>query len=129
MKRDMWLSALGAAIVLGFFLPWIDAGGPAKISGWDFVREGGLAWHTRLILAMCPIAGLSLAIAGFTRAKGAANLALGIGVGILGYVVYKVGYGFIKVTGIGLWMVLAAALIALVVGLTARAGSSSKSGQ
>ena len=124
-KRDVWLGVVGAAIVFGFFLPWIDVGGPAKISGWDFVREGGLAWHTRLILAMCPIAGLSLAIAGFTRAKGAVNLALGTGAGILGYVVYKVGYGFIKVTGVGLWMVLAAAAIALVVGLSARAGKSS----
>lgn len=124
-QRDTWLAVVGAAIVFGFFLPWIDVGGAAKISGWDFVRQSGLAWHTRLLLAMCPIAGLSLAIAGFTRAKGAVNVALGTGAGILGYVVYKVGYGFIKVTGIGLWMVLAAAAIALVVGLTARAGKSS----
>ena len=124
MKRDMWLSALGAAIVLGFFLPWIDVGGAVKVSGWDFVREGSLAWHTRLLLAMCPIAGLSLAISGFTRARGAANLAIATGIGIIGYVVYKMAYGFIKLTGVGLWMVLAAAAVALIVGLASRAEQS-----
>jgi hypothetical protein len=125
MKRDMWLGVLGAAILFGFFLPWIDVGGAVTVSGWDFVREGSLAWHTRLLLALCPIAGGSLAVAGFTRARGAASAAIATGAAILGYVVYKMAYGFIKVTGVGLWMVLAAAALALVVGLTARAAGKS----
>jgi hypothetical protein len=125
MKRDMWLGVLGAAILFGFFLPWIDVGGAVTVSGWDFVREGSLAWHTRLLLALCPIAGGSLAVAGFTRARGAASAAIVTGAAILGYVVYKMAYGFIKVTGVGLWMVLAAAALALVVGLTARAAGKS----
>ena len=126
MKRDMWLGVLGAAIVLGFFLPWIDVGGHVKVSGWDFVREGGFAWHTRLLLALCPIAGGSLAIAGFTRARSAASAAIATGAGILGYVVYKMAYGFIKLTGVGLWMVLAAAAIALVMGLAVRSDRAAK---
>jgi hypothetical protein len=125
-KRDMWLGVLGAAIVFGFFLPWIDVGGHVKVSGWDFVREGGLAWHTRLLLALCPIAGGSLAVAGFTRARGAASAAIATGAGILGYVVYKMAYGFIKLTGVGLWMVLAAAALALLVGLTAKSEKTPK---
>ena len=125
MKRDMWLGVLGAAIFLGFFLPWIDVGGAVKVSGWDFVREGSLAWHTRLLLALCPIAGAALAVSGFTHAHRAASLAIGTGVGILGYVVYKMAYGFIKLTGVGLWMILAAATVALVMGLASRAARKS----
>jgi hypothetical protein len=125
MKRDAWLGVLGAAILFGFFLPWIDVGGAVKVSGWDFVREGSLAWHTRLLLALCPIAGGSLALAGFTRARTAASAGIATGAGILGYVLYKMAYGFIKLTGVGLWMVLAAAALALVVGLTARAAEKS----
>jgi hypothetical protein len=129
MKRDMWLGVLGAAIVFGFFLPWIDVGGHVKVSGWDFVREGSLAWHTRLLLAMCPIAGGALAVAGFTRARGAASAGIATGAAILGYVFYKLAWGFMKVTGIGLWMVLAAAALAIVVGLAARSdrGGSAQS--
>jgi hypothetical protein len=125
-KRDMWLGVLGAAIVFGFFLPWIDVGGHVKVSGWDFVREGSLAWHTRLLLALCPLAGGSLAVAGFTRARGAVSAAIATGGGILGYVVYKMAYGFIKLTGVGLWMVLAAAALALLVGLTAKSERTTK---
>jgi hypothetical protein len=122
MKRDMWLGVLGAAIFLGFFLPWIDVGGAVKVSGWDFVRDGHLAWHTRLLLILCPIAGATLAVSGFTRAPRAASFAVGTGAGILGYVLYKMAYGFIKLTGVGLWMILAAAAVALVMGLASRAG-------
>jgi len=41
-------------------------------------------------------------------------------------VVYKMAYGFIKLTGVGLWMVLAAAAIALAMGLVARADRAAK---
>jgi len=125
-KRDMWLGVLGAALVFGFFLPWIDVGGHVKVSGWDFVREGGFAWHTRLLLALCPIAGGALAVAGFTRARGAASAGIATGAGILGYVVYKMAYGFIKLTGVGLWMVLVGAALALVVGLMAKSERTAK---
>lgn len=124
MQRDTALGILGGAIVVGFFMPWIDVGGHVQASGWELLRADGLGWAHRIALALCPVAGVALALAGLARLGSAAAIATATGAAILGYTVYDLARSFIHVTGTGLWIVLASAAIALVVGLSARARKS-----
>ena len=48
----------------------------------------------------------------------AALISLCTGLGILGYTIFKVAYAFAKVTGWGLWLILAAAVVAVILGVT-----------
>lgn len=104
----------GLALVVGFFMPWLDLGGVASISGWDLVKSSHVAWTTRFMLALCPLGGAALALAGFGRSRSASGLSLGMGLGVLGYLFFKLAWGFIKTTGFGLWIVIAAAVVAVI---------------
>lgn len=116
-----YLGVAGLVLVVGFFLPWIDVGGVLGLSGWDLVRDPHmLDPATRVILALCPVLGGALALAAFSRSPRAGTLARIAGAGVLGYTSFKVAYVFVKITGWGLWLVLAAACFALIGGLAAR---------
>ena len=122
-RTQLFMGAAGLALVFGFFMPWIDILGVVDASGWDLVREEHISISTRLVLGLCPIAGIALALAGFGKSRSAARLSMLTGLAVLGYTGYKVAYAFAKVTGWGLWMILAAAFIALILGLTGKRGS------
>jgi hypothetical protein len=124
-NTKLLLAIAGAALVAGFFMPWIEIGRLGSASGWQIVKSGQVALVTRLILALCPIGGAALLAAALKNDRRAGTIALGMGLGVLGYVGYKVAQAFLAVTGIGLWIVLAAAVIALGIGLVARPTSSS----
>jgi len=116
----LWMGIAGCALVFGFFMPWIDIAGLGGMSGWELVRHEGLSASTRFVLALCPIFGAALAFCAFTRSRAAAAVSLAIGASVIGYTVFKVGYAFVKITGWGLWLVLAAAAVAFVIGLASR---------
>jgi hypothetical protein len=116
----MIMGLTGIALVVGFFMPWIDVGGLHGVSGYDLVKNEHLATSTRLILALCPLGGALLALAAFARSAAAAKISVAMGAGVLGYTTFKLAYGFLKVTGWGLWMVLAGGAVALVLGLSGR---------
>lgn len=123
-KSNMVLVGAGVALVVGFFLPWLDAGGILGVSGWDFVTENsGIDFLTKVILVMVPLLGVALAIAGLGGGKAAGNMALVTGAAILGYTFYKVAWVFFKASGVGLWLVLGAAVLALIFGLASKAKS------
>jgi hypothetical protein len=116
----------GAALIAGFFLPWVDMG-IVTASGWDAVTSGGTDFLTKIILAMVPLLGVGLLVAGLGGdRRAAATAGLVAGTSILGYTAYKVAWTFFKTTGIGLWLVLGAALIALVAGLALRGSKTTK---
>jgi hypothetical protein len=123
--RANWvLVGAGVALVVGFFLPWLDAGGLFGVSGWDFVSEAsGIDFLTKVILCLVPLMGAALAIAGLGGGKPAANTAMVAGASILGYTFYKVAWVFFKASGVGLWLVLGAALLALIYGLASKSKS------
>jgi hypothetical protein len=125
MKKDIHfvMALTGAAMVVGFFLPFLDVG-VAGASGWDIVRSDAFAWTTRLAVACLPLGGAALALAGLTRSDGARKISWTMGAGILGFLFFKLAWGFFKVTGTGLWMVIGAATIALLVGLGSRKRSA-----
>ena len=107
----------GLALVAGFFLPWISVGGVFKVSGWDMVLHGdGL----QLAIALIPLTGLGLIGAALGDGRGARAAAFFVGGGILVYFVGSTAWAFLRTTGVGLWMVLGAAVVALTAGLAAR---------
>jgi hypothetical protein len=106
--------------VVGFFLPWFDSGG-LGISGWGMVRHLPLSFITKGLLVMCPIGGALLLLAAFVDGRAASGVGLAVGGGTLAYF----GYKFVSITGVGLWLVLAAAVVAVIWGLATRGSSSS----
>jgi hypothetical protein len=111
---------VGIALVVGFFLPWIDLIPGHGVSGWDLVRSSQVSLITRMLFALCPLGGVAMIVAGLGGGRAASGVAMGTGGLILGYTAYKLGYFFIKVTGVGLWLILAAAIVALIAGLVYR---------
>ena len=117
MKQNYWIVAAGVALVAGFFLPWFDLGSGFQATGLDIVRESDISWVTRLAVLLTPLLGLSLVGSGLGASKNTARLSLGVGGSILGFAGYKIADAFVTVSGSGLWLVLAAGLVALTVGL------------
>jgi hypothetical protein len=120
-KRNMLLAFAGAALVVGFFLPWFSYG-PIEVSGWEFVRVSNISFFSKALLVMCPISGLVLFLAALVDGRAASGVGLAVGGGTLAYF----GYKFVSITGLGLWLVLAAAIVAVLWGLASRSNSSSK---
>jgi hypothetical protein len=126
-SKRFLLVGLGLAMVAGFFLPWTRG---VHISGWQMAtaKYGGhhlLPFLTRFAFFMVPVLGAVLAGAGFAGVKGVKHAAIGSGVLVFGYTIYKVIDAFVSSMGYGLWMIFGAAAVALFVGLT-MAGSSEK---
>jgi len=115
-KTSIALVAAGLVLLVGFFLPWIHIG-PVAISGWDLVRSDQLTLFQKIVFSLCPIAGAGLALSALVGGRRTALVAVGAGVGVLGYTGYKIADAFFAITGLGLWLILAAAAVALIVGL------------
>ena len=138
MKARIVAFICGAAIVAGFFLPWIEMSGlqllktaginPAmhgltlpgigeiKASGFDLVSHKDTPAKTSVILLLCPVSGILLLLASFLGKKRwlivlAAFIA---GIGILGYPFYYIIRFLQMTTGLGLWLVTGAAFLSLV---------------
>ena len=109
----------GLALIAGFFLPWVDLGGVFQLSGLNLVMHGDGVF-TRAAIALCPLVGGALVIAALGSVKTARALAFFTGGGVLLYFFGHLAWGFLKTTGVGLWLVLGASAIALAVGLAAR---------
>ena len=119
-RGSLLVVGVGAALVVGFFLPWIHLGPGATVSGWDIFHGQGVSLFTKLIVLLAPVGGAAMVVAGLAGGRPAATASLTTGAAILGYTFYKTAYTFIKITGIGLWLVLGGALVALIAGLAYR---------
>src|SRR5689334_9107728 len=114
MRKDgaMLMGLLGVAMVVGFFLNWLDLGAFGGISGYEFVKmKHGVAWTTKLFLVLLPLGGALLAFAGFSGSRSTPLIAMSMGIGILGYTLFKLAWNFIQASGIGLFIVLGAAVL------------------
>jgi hypothetical protein len=114
------LVVAGLALVVGFFLPWIDTGGMITASGFTIVWRAEGATATRILLAFVPVIGAMLALAGLTASRKTTGIALAAGGGILGYFAWSFARGFFATTGLGLRLVIAGAIVALAVGLASK---------
>lgn len=116
--------------MVGFFMPWIKLGEMVSVSGFGLVLTGGdvveqLSAPSRGLIFSIPLIGLALlatSIKGF-RALSWAGLASGILILLVG--LYTLISFFLDSTGVGMWLVTAAALVALGTGgLAVRLGRS-----
>jgi hypothetical protein len=103
----------GALMVVGFFLPWIDAGGMFGVSGLDMVRAGWGWSFARIMLLMVPVAGAILVAAAAMKSPQTKRISLGIGLGFVGYGLFKLVQAFFALSGFGLWITIAAAMLAI----------------
>lgn len=116
------LGAVGLAMVIGFFLPWISLGELISASGYDLVSREAFSPLTRLIFALCPIGGAALVLGAVSGARGLGAGAWILGAGILLYSGYRLLQVLLLTTGVGLWIVITAALVAVIVGLFLKKG-------
>jgi hypothetical protein len=120
-KKKLIVGSAGLALVAGFFLPWIDAGGPFRLSGFDALRATHGWSIPELMMIAVPLFGLAMMASVFASVRAMRLTSLAAGVSLVGYGVYKVVDTFLRVTGWGLWLVIAAALVALAAPLFLRA--------
>jgi len=114
------LLGVGVAAVAAFFMPFLDLGGIASASGWEIMVADPTPWFTRVIMGLVPLSGLALIAASATGAKQARWAGVGFGLAVFGYPGYTVVKLFAATTGLGLWLTLAAAAVALFAGLASR---------
>jgi hypothetical protein len=110
------IGVIGASLIAAFFLPWFTFGGLLGASGYDLVARAALPELTRLAVILCPLSGLALIASVFVGEKAAARTALAVGAGMLLYAAVQTLRIVIFTTGSGLWITVAAAGAALVVG-------------
>jgi hypothetical protein len=114
------IAVAGAALIIGFFLPWVDLGFGPTISGFNVVRaaSGGSILH--LMLWAIPIGGVAMVATAMTGSRHVRLTSAGVGVALVGYAVVKTVHAFFATTGLGLWLVIIAALAALSLPLISR---------
>lgn len=111
------LVGAGIASVVAFFLPFLDLGGLVSASGWEILVGDHVPWMTRIAMLALPLGGLGLIVAGASGSKNARLAGFGFGAGVYGYMGFQMVRLFFATTGWGLWLTLAAALVALVAAL------------
>lgn len=115
----------GAALLIGFLLPWLDVGGlfgATKASGLDMALEAKGVSVLRVVLVVVPVSGATLVAAALKGGVLAARVSLVVGLALLGFGIYQVGKSFLAVTGLGLWLVIGATLVAIVAPLASGGG-------
>jgi hypothetical protein len=113
----LWIGIAGAALLVGFFLPWLDTGF-GSASGLQIVRgtTGASLWRFMMLLA--PAGGLAMiAFALGDRWKAARMTSLVTGAALVVYGAVQTVRLFFGVTGIGLWLVIGGAAAAALVPL------------
>ena len=113
--------ACGCALLVGFFLPWIEVGGLGQIkaSGLEILKQEQLPDRFRIMLLMCPICGVLLVASAFGKKLLTALAAFFIGAGVLGYPLYYIFKFLRQTTGLGLWLVIGAGIVSFVYGISA----------
>lgn len=115
------LVCAGVGFVIGFFLPWFNMGG-AAISGLNLLVLQGDAVEfitapQRILMFSVPMFGAALLVTGFIGHRIALWLALCGAVVVVGGGVYTLIKLFFGATGMGMWIVVGSALLALAVAL------------
>jgi hypothetical protein len=107
----------GIAAVVAFFLPFIDLGGLIQASGWDLLTGDNVGLFNRLFMLALPVGGIAMIATGAMNHPNARWVGFAFGAGIYGYLGFQLVRTFLATTGIGLWVTLAAAAIAVGVAL------------
>jgi len=114
----------GAALLIGFFLPWFKVGALLTVSGLSLLVSSGemvgmLSGSNRFLLVVVPFLGGAL-LGGSVLGNRVTRLIAvsGSGLFLLGGLFITIRL-FLSSTGTGMWLVVLSALLALSVGLIA----------
>jgi hypothetical protein len=121
------IAVAGAGLVAGFFLPWISADfgvGTFNASAYQMVTHWGAfdaAPFMTIMLVLVPVAGLAMLVTALTNSRLMRPISLLTGLGILGYGTFKLAQALFATSGWGIWIVVAAAVAAVVIPLASHA--------
>jgi len=115
------LVVTGIALLAGFFLPWVDLGYAARISGFEVARHGPSGGLFSTMLWLVPLGGIAMIATAMSNSRYARLTSVLVGLALVGYAVVKTVHAFFATTGLGLWLVIVGALAALLVPLLTRA--------
>jgi len=117
------LGAAGLLLVVGFFLPWINLES-SSVSGLELVTSDdpiivALVGQQaqKWILLLIPVFGVALTAIGFLGVRYSGHISAVLGILIVGYGIVTVIVFFFQKTGLGLWLILGGAFIAITAGL------------
>jgi hypothetical protein len=123
---DVVLALAGGALVLGFFLPWLDLG-PFSASGLDYaqhgaalhqLRGGGDGGWFRHAVWLFPLTGAALLVTGLWLPRLGRGLALVAGLATIAWIAVVTGKTLVLALSWGGWVELACAAALVVAGLT-----------
>lgn len=112
----------GLGFICGFFMPWITLGNAAQVSGLGLLTTSGeivdlVSGPYQFLIFSVPLLGVGLLAGGFTGRSFAPWFAVASGVLIMVGGLYTALRTFLSATGLGMWIVVASALVSLIVGL------------
>ncbi len=111
----------GAALLVGFFMPWFLVGQFLSMSGFGLVFTSGqmvglLAGANRSLLVAVPLLGIALIIGSVWGHRITSWLAVGGAFTLLAFAFIAVMHVFLSSTGAGMWIVVLATFVALGMG-------------
>lgn len=114
--------ACGAALLIGFFMPWFLAGALLSLSGFALVFSSGqmvglLSGANRFLLFAVPLLGLLLVGGSILGHRLTTWVAVGGSAMILLFGLFSLVRVFMTTTGVGMWLVIVSALLSLCCGL------------
>lgn len=107
------IGVTGLALLVGFFLPWIDFGFGPGVSGFTVVKNVSSTSLFHLMMLMVPLGGLAMAGCALLGSKHTRLVSAVVGLSLVGYGVVKTVHAFFATTGLGLWVVIAGSCAAL----------------
>ena len=110
-------------------MPWAVLANGIGSSGFDILIGRSelmelLFAPTRPVLLLVPMLGAMLLVGAWTGHRAALWVALASGLTVIGYGLYTLLHLFLQVTGMGMWLVVLSAFVALSVGLVSLGRSS-----
>lgn len=131
----LFLGAAGLLLIIGFFLPWLNLGENSSVSGIELVMADDPvtlaligAETQRWLLLLIPGFGIALTGVAIAGIRYSGPIAAVLGILIVGCGMVMVVIFFFQKTGIGLWLILLGAFVAVATGgvsfLRLRAGKN-----
>lgn|GEM_PF-2062043 len=109
----------GVALVVAFFLPWIQATefNLRTMTGLEILLSSDMTSQTRAAVSAVPSLGIILLIAGYVGRKAALFVGLLAGITLVLVGAWQIGTYLAESIGAGLWVVAGASLLALIGGI------------
>jgi hypothetical protein len=112
----------GVTLVIAFFMPWVKAGSLLSSSGFGLLFVSGemvevVSGSYRFLLVLVPLFGALLVTGGVLAWRATQWLAVGGAAVILGFGFIQLVRVFLTSTGVGMWLVVVASMLCLVLGL------------